>query len=592
KRTPWHFEENKNNETALFNINELVTTSLAIRDFFGVEIDIEWAVDLDDNLKILQARPITALSGKSEERRMIAEELARLNKNYPSDTLWDGATFAEWSGPPSELTFSIWKKAFAKGQAFSTSLKKLGYLGIDQELTNDTHSLLEKIFDRPFINVSMIAPLYFGPIPYHLEDKNGPKLKFDFRKMTLKMFLLTPLTIYRMIKISLQLSTQRHKWLTDCSKELSDFSKKSFRVGDINYYKNFSDEKLFSAFKEESDNFYSSHLVWPLVLASLIQSTTLSLQSLLKSLMTDKEIEQKINHWLGIGLHSITMDMNQEYAEACIDVDKHTHFLSKYGHRGPGELELSNPRWIEMGNSIFFKLNSKPLNAALEKNSVISEIRGLKTYKMQVIEKEWLLLSEMLELREKWKMNLLSPYSHIRFMALEIAKRYNVGIDIFWFSVDEILSKKFDLDLAHKRKNHVEISKSIYLPSMVSLSSLEQVLSNKESRKDKKVLVGEALSPGLVFGEVRVVSDPENIDTDSWPENTILIAESTDPGWTGLFLKSKAIVVEKGGVLSHCAIVAREMNLPAVSRIKQCHLQFRDGDKIWVDGNNGRITLA
>jgi len=95
-----------------------------------------------------------------------------------------------------------------------------------------------------------------------------------------------------------------------------------------------------------------------------------------------------------------------------------------------------------------------------------------------------------------------------------------------------------------------------------------------------------------VFGEIRVVTDPEQVDMSNWPENTVLVAESTDPGWTGLFLKSKAVIVEKGGVLSHCAIVAREMNLPAISGIRQCHLRFKDGDKIWVDGNNGRVTLA
>ena len=89
-----------------------------------------------------------------------------------------------------------------------------------------------------------------------------------------------------------------------------------------------------------------------------------------------------------------------------------------------------------------------------------------------------------------------------------------------------------------------------------------------------------------------MVIDPENVDTNSWPEDVILVSESTDPGWTGLFLKSKAIIVEKGGVLSHCAIVAREMNLPAISEIKQCHLRLKDGDKIWVDGNNGRVTYS
>ena len=592
KRTPWHFEQNRVETTNLFDLEEVVKTGISIRNFFGHQIDMEWAIDHNNDFQVLQARPITALSGKSEEKRFISDELSRLMKTYSSDTLWDGSTFSEWGAPPSELTFSIWKKAFAQDQAFSKALKKLGYIGIDKELSNETHSVLEKIFNRPYINISMLAPLYFGPMPYHFEDKNGPQLKFDFSKMDLRTILLTPITIARMLRVSFHLSTQRKEWLSECNKELAIFSDHSFRVSDCQYYQKFSDENLSQAFKAEIKAFYSEHLVWPLVLVTLIQSTTQSLKTLLKGVLSQKEIEQKINHWLGVGLHSVTMDMNLEYAEASNDVHKRTHFLHKYGHRGPGELELSNPRWLELGETAFFKLNlTNKTQESIASDSVVKEIRQLKTYKSQVIEKEWLLLKEMLELREKWKMNLLSPYSHIRYIALEMARRNNLNNDIFWFSDEEILQKNFDLKKAHLRKHEMELSKSIYLPSIVGLRGLEKILNNKES-KVVNSFNGEALSPGLVFGEVRVINSIENVNTDNWPENTILVAESTDPGWTGLFLKSKAIVVEKGGVLSHCAIVAREMSLPAVSGIKQCHLRFKDGDKIWVDGNNGRISLA
>ena len=99
------------------------------------------------------------------------------------------------------------------------------------------------------------------------------------------------------------------------------------------------------------------------------------------------------------------------------------------------------------------------------------------------------------------------------------------------------------------------------------------------------------MSPGISFGEVRVVEDPSQINPDEWPENTVLVAENTDPGWTPLFAKAKGVIVDKGGVLSHCAIVAREMNLPAVSRVRQCHRILKNGDKVWVDGNNGRISI-
>lgn len=593
KKTPHHFEEKKNSVTTLFNLDDVVKTGLAVRNFFELEIDMEWAIDQQGHFRVLQARPITALSGKSEEKRLIDEELKRLKSTHAADTIWDGNTFAEWSGPPSELTFSIWSEAFARQHAFSKALRKLGYLGIEEELNNETHSLLEKIFGRAYVNISMMAPLYFGPIPYRLEYDHAPKLKFDFSKMTFKTFVLTPFTMARMIGVSFRLSTERKKWLDECARELALFHDKSFRYKDVSYYRNHTDERLFESFTREVTNFYDQHLVWPLVLVSLIESTTQSLRALMNDVLPKEDIEKTMNRWLGVGLHTVTMDMNMNYSEACLNENLRPEFMAQYGHRGPGELELANPRWQELGEKAFVKMSrAEKKNHAEGKISVEAEIQALKTYKKQVIEKEWTLLREMLELREKWKMNLLSPYSHIRYSALEIARRNQLGEEIFWMTWQEIKNRDFDIKRAQGRKNKAMLSKSIYLPGIVDLKGLESILTSSGETKTNNTIVGEALSPGLVFGEIRVVTDPEKANLSSWPENTVLVAESTDPGWTGLFLKSKAVIVEKGGVLSHCAIVAREMNLPAISGIKQCHLRFKDGDKIWVDGNNGRVTLA
>lgn len=594
KKTPWHFEENKINKTSLFDINELISTGISIRNFLGFEIDVEWAIDQDNQLQILQARPITALHGKSEEKRIIEKEIKRLKSIYPEETIWDGSTFSEWSGPPSELTFSIWKEAFAKNNSFSKALKKIGYLGINSELKNSNHSLLERIFNLAYVNISMLAPLYFGPIPYRIEFKKNPRLKFDFKKMTLKTFFLTPFTLFRMLKIAFSLSSKRRLWLDDCSKELNKFTTKSFRVMDPAYYKNFTDDELLLNFKKEIELFYSDSLTWPLVLIILIESTTQNIKSLLKGIFSEEIIPQKINEWLGMGVHTITMDMNNDYRSASNLKNEQTRFLQQYGHRGPGELELSHLRWIELGEHAF--LNATLENSHAHENlnkidSVEKQIDLISSYKSQIIKKEWILLREMLELRERWKMQILFPYAHLRFMAIEISKRYELHDFIFWFSFEEIVQKKFDTSLAQKRQALSKLTRSIYLPSILELSKLEDLITGNSKQKSN-MLQGTPLSPGIVFGEVRVVIDPEKSKDEEWPSNTILVAESTDPGWTGLFLKSKAIVVEKGGVLSHCAIVAREMNLPAISDIKQCHLHFKDGDKIWVDGNNGRITLA
>ncbi|QDK41995.1 phosphoenolpyruvate synthase [Bacteriovorax stolpii] len=592
KTTPLHFEEKKINNVAPFDLQELTQTGMKVRDFFKVEIDMEWSIDHQHQLFVLQARPITALSGKSEAKRIIEEEISRLKSHYPSETLWDGGTFAEWSGPPSELTFSIWKEAFSKNHAFSKALKKLGYLGIDEELNNKDHSLLERVFNRGYVNITMLAPFYFGPIPYRLKIDKVPKLAFDLKKMTFKTFILTPKTLWRMMKVGMGLSTQRGQWLKECAKEMVLLKNKTFRVQDASFYEKHSNEELLEHLEREVREFYDSHLVWPLLLVTLIETTTQNLKSLLKGLDTEKNLEHLFNRWMALGLHTVTMDMNNDYRNASVDASKQQHFLLKYGHRGPGELELSNPRWSELKEKAFLKvsINNKS-ELKNQEQSVEKEIDSLKTYKKEIIKKEWILLKEMLELREQWKMLLLSPYSHIRFIALEISRRNNLGDAIFWLNFQEILAGNLSIELAKKRKKNSELSKSISLPTILELAKIEEILKG-EVKDQKAIMNGLALSPGLTYGEVRVVLDPDNVDTDSWPEKTILVAESTDPGWTGLFLKASAIIVDKGGVLSHCAIVAREMNLPAVSEIKQCHLKLKNGDKIWVDGNNGRITLV
>jgi phosphoenolpyruvate synthase/pyruvate phosphate dikinase len=586
KKTPFHFEENQKIQTPIFNIDEIVTIGQKVRDYFEYEIDMEWAIDKNNTFYVLQARPITALSGKSSKKKLIQEEIDRLISTHESDTIWDGQTFSEWSGPPSELTFSLWREAFAKGGAFSKALKKLGYLGVEFEITNETHSLLEKIFGRAYVNISLMAPLYFGSIPYKMIPKPHPHLKFDYHKMTFSNFIHTPSTMWKMLKVGWKLSTERNSFLLDCAKELSVFQNHLINE----HYENSNTSELVTLFKVKSQTFSNDILVNPLVLIILIESTSQSLRALLKGVIPDLEIEQKIKLWMAYGIHTVTMKMNEDYQLACSDPTIRQSFLNNYGHRGPGELELSHLRWSELGDKIFYTMNeaSKKTTKSFD---VLGDIRSLKTFKKIAIEKEWILLKEMLELREAWKMALLKPYAELRSIACAIGSLEHLEESIFGHDCLEISTHQFNHERAMKRIEKSRILKSISLPPIISLSELKSITEEKIP-VHSNILTGTPLSPGFVFGEVRVVLDPETVDTKSWPDNVILVAESTDPGWTGLFLKSRAVIVEKGGVLSHCAIVAREMNLPAISEIKQCHLRFKDGDKIWVDGNNGRITYS
>ena len=101
-------------------------------------------------------------------------------------------------------------------------------------------------------------------------------------------------------------------------------------------------------------------------------------------------------------------------------------------------------------------------------------------------------------------------------------------------------------------------------------------------------LRGTGACPGVVRGPVRVIRDPRGA---SLAEGNILVAERTDPGWILLFPSASAILVERGSLLSHSAIVAREMGIPAIVSIAGVTTRLRDGDLVEMDGSTGRVRI-
>ena len=107
------------------------------------------------------------------------------------------------------------------------------------------------------------------------------------------------------------------------------------------------------------------------------------------------------------------------------------------------------------------------------------------------------------------------------------------------------------------------------------------------------VMQGWAASPGVVRGKARVLTSLA-AGTELEP-GEIIVAHSTDPSWTPLFLVAGGIVLEEGGPLSHAAIVAREFGLPAVLNVADAAQAITTGEELLVDGTTGevrRIELA
>jgi pyruvate,water dikinase len=101
-------------------------------------------------------------------------------------------------------------------------------------------------------------------------------------------------------------------------------------------------------------------------------------------------------------------------------------------------------------------------------------------------------------------------------------------------------------------------------------------------------LQGVAMSPGVARGRVKCLHTAH--DTSIEPGD-ILVAFTTDPGWTPLFVTAGAIVLEVGGLLQHGALVARELNKPCVAGISEVFSHLRDGQLVSVDGDHGIVSM-
>lgn len=116
-----------------------------------------------------------------------------------------------------------------------------------------------------------------------------------------------------------------------------------------------------------------------------------------------------------------------------------------------------------------------------------------------------------------------------------------------------------------------------------------RIFSTEKLEDPQTTLQGIGCCPGQVRAKAAVISSPDEIDS---LKGDILITSSTDPGWVTLFPSASAIIVERGSLLSHSAIVSREMGIPCIVGVTGLLRSVSSGDEIWMDGSTGEIQVT
>lgn len=173
--------------------------------------------------------------------------------------------------------------------------------------------------------------------------------------------------------------------------------------------------------------------------------------------------------------------------------------------------------------------------------------------------------------------------------------------DIFYLEVDEVLYYIDGKSTTNNLRELIGIRKAQYNKYKETMPderfySYGAVNIGNDFKREKEVvestedaefkLKGIGASPGIVRGKVRVIKNPANAKLE---QGEILVAEFTDPGWIMLFPAASGILVERGSLLSHSAIVSRELGIPAVVGITGLLDSLKDGDEVELDGTSGIV---
>jgi len=291
-------------------------------------------------------------------------------------------------------------------------------------------------------------------------------------------------------------------------------------------------------------------------------------------------------------------------------------FIEKYGVRTISEIDIGIPRWKEeptyifrvLKNYIKLKDSSKNPDEFFRKSKdegertvlqLKSRARGKSKVRGNVV--SWGLdrARKMTGRRELWKVQLTSIFSTVREELLKIGE-YLVSKevltkshDIFSLNFSEIseaINGKNMIPLIIKRHELYEIElKRARVPLlMLSDGTIPAPKVKASTINSESTIIGIAASPGKIKGKARIILDPEIAIVEP---GEIIVAPSTDPCWTPLFLTAAGLVMEKGGAMSHGAVVAREYGIPAVVGAIGAIGKIVDGQSITVDGDNGVVSI-
>ncbi len=598
-------------------IKTLCDLTIEIESLFAYPQDIEWAIK-DGTVYILQARPITKISHLR---------------------LWDSSNISEsFPGIVLPLTFSIAKRGYLLG--YKAQAQASGLRWYDLEAHHRVFDSMVGIFNGRIYYNMLSWYNYISLFPGNkknqrfLDDQiatQGQAIYQPAKNFSVSYNIrYSARLLYRVLFFKLELN-RFYRRFADFEYKLGrlpaagDAQLLMHRYGHIeqtiipHFGRTLDNDFLVMTYhgwlkrllsKWIPDKLFERNNIIGSMDGVMSARQALSLYTIASKILKDKRAREL--------LQQSNYPKLQKYLEGNpIDNDL-KEYIEIFGHRFAEDqkIESVNPVLEQYGiyklMKVYIQLNIdevvKRLNNAIANSREIE--RGIEKqlrFNRRIVYRLLLRkLKKHLRLREKNRLLRGRVYSHMRELFPKIGQAFaderiiNRKDDIFYLEIEEIYQLIQGSQIFNDFKNRIDRRRDAYsqfgkidMPERfmtTALPSMEKIQIDTTPNKAEKIqaqLSGLVSSPGTVVGKVLVLNAPK---IPSKPYD-ILVASHTDPGWTPLIALAKGVIVEHGGMLSHAAIVTRELGIPSIIGVSGATTVLKTGMRVRINTQTSSVDI-
>lgn len=582
--------------------------------------DIEIAIK-DQKIYVLQERPISAYShiDKGQFR-----------------TIYDNSNIIEsYSGVTTPLTFSFAREVYEKVYRQTLNnffISQEDIESIKEDLANMICFYQNKVYYRlnSWYKMTALYPGYNKNKKY-MENMMGVKLelKEGKAKQKLRLFRIYLRFIHKLLRIKKDSLLFVDKFERITKDHFNNSFENYTNKGLVDLYRQL-EENILDDFTTPITNDMGAMVFLGILNDALKKKKLSDYEGLLSKVLAKQGNVESLKQSIALIdlVNYINNDtqlksyyQNTEIEKIIEELEKDNkinkqikEYIYKYGSRAMEELKLEtvtlfqDPRFLIQTIKNYLNMEKIPAVYSDEEFDIKDFYKHFSLFEKLYIKPVTEITKYFVKNRELLRLRRTYIYSIVRNIFLRMGQNFKEeGIienarDIFFMEKNEVFDiASFGIvgyeDIRiqiEERKKEYEINKEkecyerMYFYGEVKEENMLPIYARQEIiSQDLNTLQGVAGGGRVVEGIVKYVKEPEEADIEGY----ILMAKRTDPGWTVLFPMAKAVIIERGSVLSHSAVIAREMGLTLVVGIRGLTSRVKDGMRVRVDGIKGTVEI-